>query len=419
MEQAKALREFASTIAAEETLDLDVLTQSVRDPAAFVGAHRKWFRWLAPNAPLPRNLGWLALIYVLADAGVVAEIDWKEAFSEVRGQLDAVARPPLAADAWDWADALDDEIETESFLRRAARHLAKLGRALVSLQTDSDSYALVVVKARDLARLKTLARDAGGKLDTFGFRSFASEPKAKPKARANKTRIDEEALRNFIKECAVVVERESKPKAFILTAPLAAMNAGRAEYLLGNDSEVASWLRRAVRLDTARAEQSQSSHGNDPKLSTLRIDWYELEILGGAYLTGDLERFGAPYERWGFEESDDKQRPYRHWGPMGARAYQMLRGKRLTNPNAGAKADAKRWKMSATLELPSAVVAKDMARAGKLLEEHLEAFRRSVASYKAGVHSFFAAAVCKRLGKVPPLSDRVREWIPMRLLRGV
>jgi hypothetical protein len=103
-----------------------------------------------------RDLPLVALVEALAARGVLAEVDWKEAASEVLGWLEEIGgaagrRALKAAHEW-W---LDDR-PTDEALVFFARLLEKDRLALVQIDKDSDSFALMIVPAARVAKLERL-----------------------------------------------------------------------------------------------------------------------------------------------------------------------------------------------------------------------------------------------------------------------
>lgn len=171
-------------IAAEVALGID-------DPEAYIAKHVTEYETIedAEHAEVP----WLGLIEALGNARKLAEVDWKECASEILGWLERLGgaagkralRPAHAEDA-----TMDDVRPTFEALEWFGSLLAAGKLALLQLDKNSDSYALVVVPAARAAPLQKLARTAGFEIVHFAGKTLpalvaererAAKRAAKPK----------------------------------------------------------------------------------------------------------------------------------------------------------------------------------------------------------------------------------------------
>ena len=134
---------------------------AVDDPAAFLKRtkHELFEDWDADDT---EELPWLALIEELDAAGRLAEVDWKEAGSEILAWLRKIGGPPArrALAALD-EPGLDDR-RTDEALALFGKTLGAAGLALLVLDKSSDSFPLAIVPAGDVVGLVALGRAAGG-----------------------------------------------------------------------------------------------------------------------------------------------------------------------------------------------------------------------------------------------------------------
>ena len=117
----------------------------------------------AEDSDFDDDLPWLALIEALNAKGRLVEVDWKECASEVLAGLDRIggaAAKKALKPAHAETDEQLDERYTDEALALFGKLLGAAGLALIQLDKSSDSYAIMVVAARDVARLAKTARAA-------------------------------------------------------------------------------------------------------------------------------------------------------------------------------------------------------------------------------------------------------------------
>ncbi|MFB8003981.1 hypothetical protein [Nocardia sp. NPDC056000] len=115
---------------------------------------------------------WRGLLSVLGEPffgglGVIAQCDWKQERNQVRDMLRRLPSHPEAL-SWDWypdflastADWDSGDI-TEALLARVGTYCGPLGFALVSLETESDYYAVTFIPLDQMDRLTALTTIAG------------------------------------------------------------------------------------------------------------------------------------------------------------------------------------------------------------------------------------------------------------------
>ena len=142
------------------------ITLAIDDPAAFVATFENYETLEDVDVA---EMPWLALIESLNEHGRLAEVDWKEAGSEVLAWLEqiggAAARRALKTAHAKGEDL--DERNTHEVLELFGGLLGAAKLALIALHKDSDSYALMVVPAARVAPLQKLARAAGERIEHF------------------------------------------------------------------------------------------------------------------------------------------------------------------------------------------------------------------------------------------------------------
>ncbi|SNY87611.1 hypothetical protein SAMN04244553_4559 [Nocardia amikacinitolerans] len=110
----------------------------------------------------PDGNTWRALIRALSERGLVAVFDWEDDPGEIRSLLEAL--PSFPDDlSWSWYGAYESEVDdldqaeaVERLLEVVGEGCARIGRVLLSLETGSDSYAVIFMSADDYARVPAL-----------------------------------------------------------------------------------------------------------------------------------------------------------------------------------------------------------------------------------------------------------------------
>ncbi|WP_326953945.1 DUF6630 family protein [Amycolatopsis sp. NBC_01286] len=130
------------------------------DPEAYLREHGDSLDDRGIDTPIP-ELPWIALVDALADHGLLAEVDWKEAPDEIVGRLRALRSAPAGDAAW--ASLAEADLPTFEFLELAGGQLAAAGTALAVLDIESDCYPLVLLPPTRAVDLPGLAAAAGFK----------------------------------------------------------------------------------------------------------------------------------------------------------------------------------------------------------------------------------------------------------------
>jgi len=119
------------------------------------------------------ELPWLALIEELNERGRLAEVDWKEAGSEVLGGLQRIGGAPARRALRAADEPALDERRTDEALALFGKLLGAAGLALVLLDKSSDSFPLMIVAPQEVAGLARLARAAGGAIEHWTGKDLA------------------------------------------------------------------------------------------------------------------------------------------------------------------------------------------------------------------------------------------------------
>lgn len=135
------------------------------DPGAYVLEHADRLDDRGIDEPFP-GLAWIALVDALADHGLLAEADWKEAADEIAGQLRALRSAPPADELW--TSLASSELPTYEFLETAGERLRGTETALAVLDIESDCYPLVLLPAARAGELVASAATAGFAAEVFG-----------------------------------------------------------------------------------------------------------------------------------------------------------------------------------------------------------------------------------------------------------
>ncbi|MEU7786599.1 DUF6630 family protein [Amycolatopsis sp. NPDC049159] len=138
---------------------------ALEDPAAYVREHADRLDDRGIDEPFD-GLPWIALVDALADHGLLAEVDWKEAPDEITARLRALRSAPPADELWTSLAA--SELPTYDFLETAGNRLRETGAALAVLDIESDCYPLVLLPATDAETLTTSATAAGFTAEVLG-----------------------------------------------------------------------------------------------------------------------------------------------------------------------------------------------------------------------------------------------------------
>lgn len=128
------------------------------DPGAYLLEHADRLDDRGIDEPFP-GLAWIALVDALADHGLLAEVDWKEAPDEIAAQLRALRSAPRADELW--TSPAESELPTYEFLELAGNRLHGTGTALAVLDIESDCYPLVLLPAARAGDVVALTAAAG------------------------------------------------------------------------------------------------------------------------------------------------------------------------------------------------------------------------------------------------------------------
>lgn len=148
------------------------------DPERFVATTKHELFEDFDEDDLDDDLPWLALIEALEAKGRLTEVDWKELASEVLAGLERIggaAAKRALKDAGPEAEL--DERYTYEALQLFGKLLGAAGLALIFLDKSSDSYPLMVVPAKDVARLVKTAKAGPGAIVHLTGKELAAEEK--------------------------------------------------------------------------------------------------------------------------------------------------------------------------------------------------------------------------------------------------
>lgn len=160
-----ALVAVATLLAPEAPQVRTLPAAAIDDAGAYVAEHADRLDNRGIDEPFPL-LPWIALIDALADHGLLAEVDWKEAADEIAGQLRALGSAPSADELW--TSLAQSELPTHEFLETAGGRLLGTGTALAVLDIESDCYPLVLLPATRADDLVASAKAAGFTAEVFG-----------------------------------------------------------------------------------------------------------------------------------------------------------------------------------------------------------------------------------------------------------
>jgi hypothetical protein len=155
-----ALIAVAALLAPDVPQVRDLAAAAHDDPEGYLREHADRLDERGIGEPIP-ELAWIALVDALADHGLLAEVDWKEAPDEIVGQLRSLRSAPVGDEAW--ASLAEAELPTFEFLELAGGQLAAAGTALAVVDIESDCYPLVLLPSARAGDLPGLAAAAGFK----------------------------------------------------------------------------------------------------------------------------------------------------------------------------------------------------------------------------------------------------------------
>jgi hypothetical protein len=135
---------------------------SLRDPLSFQERFSDRLErriWTPGDSFHPWIFG---LVDGLLERQRVGAIDWKSGPDEIIAAVDADESPlPRDPQHWVWlSEPRTELLPTGQLLQRVAEHIAFEGWVLGDLDTDSDEYTLVVLRAREAQELQALSRRA-------------------------------------------------------------------------------------------------------------------------------------------------------------------------------------------------------------------------------------------------------------------
>lgn len=245
------LIELATILAGNEAAD-EVAT-AIRDGRAYASKfHSRLLEMEADENVVPSP--WLAVLYAVRVHGKVRAVDWRAEPDELRGALRELGVSEETLDNI-WPE--DDEKEIEALLSLLGRKLRKNGPLLCSIDTNSDSYELLLVNESVVSRLIELGREEVTQIRGGGIKVWGV-PGSKGKQSKNGP-TDEGPAGDILKRIArdkrtatieyewlVKIERELRYTAKVRRRPLTADEVN--EVLLGQIKEA----RAAMRVDCIR-----------------------------------------------------------------------------------------------------------------------------------------------------------------------
>ncbi len=147
---------------------------------------------------------WLGLIEVLNEREVVAEIDWKEAGSEVLAWLERIGGAAAKRALKAAHEPTIDDRRTDEALAWMGGMLGKQKLALIQLDKASDSYALAIVEATRAKPLIKLARTAGERIVHHDGADLAKLTKERQRDEAKHSTANKNAWATMVAEHAHV-----------------------------------------------------------------------------------------------------------------------------------------------------------------------------------------------------------------------
>jgi predicted DNA-binding WGR domain protein len=150
----------------------DEVARAGDDPARYLATtkHELFEDWDDDDTD---ELPWLALIEALDHADRLAEVDWKEAGTEILAGLERIGGAPVKRALRAAHEPELDQRRTDEALALFGKLLGAAGYALLVLDKSSDSFALVVVPVAEVRALVALARAAGESIEHWTGKDLA------------------------------------------------------------------------------------------------------------------------------------------------------------------------------------------------------------------------------------------------------
>ncbi|MBT2265750.1 hypothetical protein J7E74_12160 [Rhodococcus erythropolis] len=164
-----SLRAIAELLAPNSPTVVERVTLAIDDPERYVEVQNELYsQTLAKPHP---ELAWFALVDALHEQKLLVWVDWKEDATEVLNQLRELKSTPATAGSWEWADSLaaayDRAAGMESLLARVGDNIAGAGVSVVWLDSDSDTFLVVLVPSDRAATLVELSLTTGHNVRVF------------------------------------------------------------------------------------------------------------------------------------------------------------------------------------------------------------------------------------------------------------
>ncbi|MDI9898794.1 hypothetical protein QM716_02885 [Rhodococcus sp. IEGM 1409] len=158
-----ALRAIAELLAPNSPTVIDRVTLAMDYPERYVEVQNELYSQ-SLEKPHP-ELAWFALVDALHEQELLVWVDWNEDAAEVLGQLRELKSAPATAGSWEWAGSLaaafDRAAGLESLLARVGDNIAGAGVSVAWLDSDSDTFLVVLVPSDRAAVLVELALTIG------------------------------------------------------------------------------------------------------------------------------------------------------------------------------------------------------------------------------------------------------------------
>ncbi|MFE5874883.1 hypothetical protein ACFQ6H_06455 [Rhodococcus sp. NPDC056506] len=164
-----ALRAIAELLAPNSSTVIDRVTLAIDYPERYVAVQNELYSQKLEK-PHP-ELAWFALVDALHEQELLVWVDWNEDAGEVLGQLRELKSSPASAGSWEWADnlaaAFDRAAGLESLLARVGDNIAGAGVSVAWLDSDSDTFLVVLVPSDRAATLVELSLTTGHSVRVF------------------------------------------------------------------------------------------------------------------------------------------------------------------------------------------------------------------------------------------------------------
>lgn len=161
-----ALLELSRKLSLGNESVVQEVSEAIQDPEVYLNKWKERLDERCISKAIP-ELPWFALVDALIEEQLANEVDWKEDSETLEDVIEELLeRKHLLLQDKTWFEVEGDEAwSTAECLEEIKTMLQRHSIALACLDIDSDCYVLVTVPIEEIEALKTLASEAGYRID--------------------------------------------------------------------------------------------------------------------------------------------------------------------------------------------------------------------------------------------------------------